>query len=357
MRLSVIVPVYNLESLVGECLGSICSSGSSDFEVICVNDGSTDASATVLEQWSCRDPRITVINQEDKGVSNARNVGIDAASGEYLTFVDGDDRLAPGGVDAMLDACERLGSDVISFGATTFPEGVATDWLTRHVTVADMPPGPFSVDMVLGKDASPFMWARAYRRSLVQEGCVRFNEGLTLGEDVCWLASCLPLARKVASVSTCVYEYRLARQGSLMTQQAKGSKEQLSKHVDVVEDVYETWEGYGIDERYAAELADWAIRYVFYAVTRQPADVRGGLVVRMRDIWRAHHVYGRLRLLPTPVRRMVELALSYEDDGTSSWSQRRQGAAGVMWRISEYGMRDLVETAVGRGGSRSGSGA
>ncbi|MBR1830370.1 MAG: glycosyltransferase [Atopobiaceae bacterium] len=356
MRLSVIVPVYNLEELVGECLSSICASTSSDFEVLCVNDGSTDGSSRVLHEWAERDPRIHVIDQEDKGVSNARNAGIAIARGDYLTFVDGDDRLAPGGLDLMLHACERLGCDVISFGASTFPEGFATDWLKRHLKVGDVAPKAFSADMVLGEDASPFMWGRVYRRSLVMDNDIRFAEHLSLGEDVCWLASCLPLAHRAASVSSCVYEYRLARSGSLMTQQSKGSKAQLEKHLDVVDCVYDTWDAYGICDAHAVELADWAIRYVFYAVARQGDDVRQKLVVRMRDIWREHRVDTLHDRFPREVRGMVDLALSYQDDGTSAWSPRRQSLACLVWRIYEYGLRDLAETALGRGGSRSGSG-
>ena len=356
MMLSVIVPVYNLEGLVGECLASLCASKSKDIEVICVNDGSTDGSASVLSEWSLRDSRVSVINQEDRGVSNARNSGIAVARGEYLTFVDGDDRLAPGGLDLMLEACETLGCDVISFGATAFPDAAASEWLKRHLKTADVLPRSFSADDVLGKDASPFMWGRAYRRFLVIENDIRFDEGLSLGEDVCWLASCLPLAHEVASVADSVYEYRLARPGSLMTKQAKGSKEQLSKHLDVVDSVYEKWDAYGMCDVYATELADWATRYVFYAVARQGQDVRPGLVLRMRDIWKAHRVDGMRKRLPRPIAGMVDLALSYDDDGVSSWGGRRQSAACLSWRIYEYGLRDLVETVVGRGGSQSGSG-
>lgn len=356
MTLSVIVPVYNVKSYLDACLESICSSGDEDFEVICVDDGSTDGSSLILGEWAMRDARIRVIPKANGGVSSARNVGIDASRGEYLCFVDADDKMAEHGIDYVLHACDELDADVIVFSAVPEPADEATPWLVRHMTAPDRAPEPFSPEMALGEDASPFVWAHAFRRELVVSNGLHFDPLLTLGEDVAWLVSCLPHARSIAYVSDVVYVYRVAREGSLMDTHQKGSEQQLSRHLDVVESAYASWDRLGLLERWSEELTNWAVRYVFYAALRSSEELRGGLAVRMRDIWDVHLTQSMVEALPSQVRRMVEVARSFDDNGQSSLSSSAISRACLAWRIREYGLLDLAQTVLGFGGSRSGSG-
>lgn len=94
-KVSVIVPVYNVEKYLEECLDSVLNQTFRDYEVICVNDGSTDSSAEILNDYATKYPRIRIINQENQGLSMARNNGVDAAKGEYIYFLDSDDFIHP----------------------------------------------------------------------------------------------------------------------------------------------------------------------------------------------------------------------------------------------------------------------
>ena len=94
-KISVIVPVYNVESYLARCVDSILAQTYQNLEIILVNDGSRDASGSICDAYAQKDSRITVIHKENGGLSSARNAGIDAASGEYLTFVDSDDWIEP----------------------------------------------------------------------------------------------------------------------------------------------------------------------------------------------------------------------------------------------------------------------
>ena len=93
VTLSVIVPVYNTEKYLRECLDSIINQTFRDIEIICVNDGSTDKSLEILKEYALKDNRIKVITQGNKGQSVARNIGLNNASGKYITFIDSDDYL------------------------------------------------------------------------------------------------------------------------------------------------------------------------------------------------------------------------------------------------------------------------
>ncbi len=109
-KISVIVPVYNVEKYLKECLDSIINQTLSDIEIICVNDGSTDNSLKILEEYALKDKRIKIINKENGGLSSARNAGLDVAKGKYLHFVDSDDYLD-------LKCYEKLYNKIIEFDA------------------------------------------------------------------------------------------------------------------------------------------------------------------------------------------------------------------------------------------------
>ena len=91
VKVSVVIPVYNVEDYLRDCLDSIVNQTLKDIEIICINDGSTDNSLEILEHYKSKDERIKVISQENGGISAARNKGIDLASGDYISFIDSDD--------------------------------------------------------------------------------------------------------------------------------------------------------------------------------------------------------------------------------------------------------------------------
>ena len=113
--LSIIVPCYNVERYVGDCLDSILSQDATcAFEVVAVNDGSTDGTPQILERYASNDARVRVIHQKNRGFSGARNVGIDNARGRVLMFVDSDDAILPRHIANLWTALEESGADIVS---------------------------------------------------------------------------------------------------------------------------------------------------------------------------------------------------------------------------------------------------
>ena len=118
MILSVIIPVYNVEKYLAECLDSVCSQTLKDIEIICIDDGSTDGSAAILDDYARRDPRVRVIRQANAGVGAARNRGLDIATGRYVYFIDSDDWLADkNALSVLCETAEREQTDIIFFDA------------------------------------------------------------------------------------------------------------------------------------------------------------------------------------------------------------------------------------------------
>ncbi len=113
--ISVIIPVYNVEKYLRRCLDSVLNQTFSDWEAICVNDGSPDNSATILNEYASRDKRFKVINKENGGLSDARNVGMQHAHGEYILFLDSDDFIHPQTMEITHFFAMRDGTDIVSF--------------------------------------------------------------------------------------------------------------------------------------------------------------------------------------------------------------------------------------------------
>ncbi len=115
-KVSVIIPVYNVEKYLKECLDSVVNQTLKDIEIICVNDGSTDNSLQILEEYAIKDDRITVINQDNKGVGAARNIGLKLARGEYINFLDSDDYLDLQCYEKLYQKITEYNADLCQFG-------------------------------------------------------------------------------------------------------------------------------------------------------------------------------------------------------------------------------------------------
>lgn len=117
---SVVVPVYNVEAYLRECVDSVLAQTIQDLEIILVDDGATDGSGRMCDAYAARDPRIRVIHQANGGLSAARNTGLDAAKGKYVYFLDSDDCIVPHAMEALRDLAEKEWADVVFFDASVF---------------------------------------------------------------------------------------------------------------------------------------------------------------------------------------------------------------------------------------------
>ncbi|KNE83758.1 MULTISPECIES: glycosyltransferase family 2 protein [Streptomyces] len=190
VKLSVIVPFYNVQTFAPDALRSLHANARQDFEFILVDDCSTDGTPEILARAERELPGAVVLRHEkNSGLATARNTGIDAARGEYLTFLDGDDWLAPGHYGELVAAIEDLGCD---FVRTDHVENTGRSRSLRRV-----PHGPRQVvmnprDAILPPERSTsvdyaYAWAGIYHRRLADNGVLRFLDGLRTAEDRPWI--------------------------------------------------------------------------------------------------------------------------------------------------------------------------
>lgn len=220
MKLSVVVPVYNVEAYIDDCLNSLQIQDYSDYEIICVNDGSTDRSRKMLSEWESRLPQMKVIDRANGGLSAARNTGLAAATGDYVIFVDSDDWVEPTMLSRLSE--EVKGEDMICFACRKSDCG-ATDAL-----VPEQSDGwSYYNRHALEHRTIPFVcvWQRCYRCEFLIENDLHFREGI-LHEDNEFTPRACFWARSVKVIPDVLYNYRV-RPGSIMTTRGMKSKECL----------------------------------------------------------------------------------------------------------------------------------
>lgn len=204
VTISIIVPVYNVHDCLAACLESIRRQSLRDFECILVDDGSTDGSSAILDNFSKADPRFIVIHQKNAGVGAARNVGLQRAHGTFLTFVDSDDRLA----STFLEDMQRsIGDqDVLISGFTMCkPEG--------QKEIGSVAGGPSTDNMAkaMKQGLLNSCWGKLYRSEAIRE--IRFSEKILWGEDTAYLLSCLCKTNKLVFSPSYGYLYTFSTSG------------------------------------------------------------------------------------------------------------------------------------------------
>ncbi|MGW0364423.1 bifunctional glycosyltransferase/CDP-glycerol:glycerophosphate glycerophosphotransferase [Streptomyces sp. NPDC002990] len=212
-RLSIVVPVYNVELYLDECLESIAAQTFDDFEVILVDDGSTDTSAVIAKAFAARDKRFRVVLQENAGLGAARNVGARHASEgtEYLAFVDSDDTMPTYAYQRLIDALDETGSDFAGGNVKRFRSvGMQQSWGHRAAFAKTQLKTHISKFPALVTDRTA--WNKVYRRSFWDEHGFQYPEGI-LYEDAPVSIPAHYFASSVDIISDCVYHWRVRETG------------------------------------------------------------------------------------------------------------------------------------------------
>ncbi|GGX08177.1 glycosyl transferase [Streptomyces malachitofuscus] len=291
-RFSVIVPAYQVQAYLHECLESVLSQSYPDLELIAVDDCSPDACGAVIDEFAARDPRVRVVHlPENTGLGRARNAGIERATGDYLVFLDGDDTLTPDALLAVADRLKETGDpDVLVYDyARTYWSGETV----RNRVAAELTergPAPFRLDDRPGLlNLLMVAWNKAYRREFVQRAGLTFPPGYY--EDTPWTYPALMTAESIATLDRVCVHYRQRRSGCILRTTSE-------RHFDVF-DQYDRVFAF-VDER--PELARWRPvlfrRMVDHLVTvytrreRLPRGSRAAFLRRARAHYRRHRAPG-----------------------------------------------------------------
>ena len=224
MKLSIVIPVYDVESTLDRCLKSVVEQSFADYEVILVDDGSTDRSPQLCDEWAGKDPRIKVVHQQNGGLSAARNTGIELAQGDYITFIDSDDYIGEGTLEAVMSRLDDS-IDLIEYPIWRFYGAPHQSLLQLTDTTYDD-----TTDYWLDGQAYDHTYAcnKVYRRRLFDD--VRFPVGRVF-EDAYTLPRLLRKVRRVATTSAGCYYYCWNAKGITSTAQGNELRQLLDAHL------------------------------------------------------------------------------------------------------------------------------
>lgn len=210
VKVSVIISVYNNEFYLRECLDSIINQTLKEIEIIIVNDGSTDNSLEVIEEYAHRDKRIVIINKENEGISKTRNRGLDICKGEYIQFIDSDDYIDNNMIENMYNVATNNELDIVMCGYKR---------ITDNKQYNNLP--EIKIDNIIDKKGILgyltnsyenkllwFVWRNMYKNELLKLNNIRFKEDLRFGEDSIFNLECFLEAQRIMAVDKCFYNYR-----------------------------------------------------------------------------------------------------------------------------------------------------
>lgn len=230
--ISVIVPVYNTQKFLEKCLESIINQTFKDIEIICINDGSTDNSMSILNDYSEKDSRIKIINQKNAGLSCARNTGINNAKGEYIGFVDSDDWIDLDFFEKLYNAAKNYDADIASAGIKRvrsykwkynlkIKEEEVTENTDRKFVLCDVP-------------EKCYVWNKIYRLEKIKQFSLYFEAGIYF-EDRCFTCEALSKLKRLVVVPDTYYNYWtnpnsiVKSKSTKKTQDAKYTNEKMMK--------------------------------------------------------------------------------------------------------------------------------
>ena len=237
-RLSIIIPVYNVEAYLSECLDSVLETNGFKGEVVCVNDGSTDGSAAILKKYATKYANVRICTQSNQGLSAARNTGIENATGDYLCFLDSDDYLLPGAIAAIEEqiathkevdvvCCNTAanGERLSFYKSLRFENGTGADFCNYYFD---------QLHYAYPSEA----WHYVCRRQFLLDNQIQFKYGF-LHEDEDFTPRILLAAQNVCILSTPILYYRVKREGAIS---ATIKEKNFFDTVQIVRDLYTHFE-------------------------------------------------------------------------------------------------------------------
>ena len=220
-KVSVIIPVYNTEQYVAECLRSVTGQTLREIEILCVNDGSSDGTREILRDAAAKDPRITVVDLPHSGISAARNAGLGCARGEYVCFLDSDDFLDTGALEILTAEADEKDTDILFFDRTRFYEDESMKGRFPERMPRKGFEGVYSGTELMAclRKAGKYyhnVTMALFRRPFLRETGLRFHEKIIYVEDLLFMFLAMMKAKKASCCARTLYHYRI-HEGSIMT--------------------------------------------------------------------------------------------------------------------------------------------
>ncbi len=339
-KVSLLVPIYNVERYLRQCLDSAAAQTLSDIEVICINDGSTDGSPVIIREYLERDPRFRMIDKANSGYGDSMNRGLDAARGEFVGVLESDDFMAPDALEKLVGAAESFDAEVAKgnfdlYWSTPEERRELHEMFTPEMCGKPVVPGDTGFIFY----QKPSIWSAVYRRDFLEREGIRFlpTPGAAF-QDTSFTVKVFALARRAVWIHDAVVSYR---------QDNEGSSINASNKVFCVNTEYaeiERWLGTDYADKFGAEAAARLLRFChaakydsyMWSYVRLAPEFRVEFLERMAGEYRAAVEAGEFALADLRPWKAANLEGIMRDAG--DWAERNAGyaSAGPLGRALHY---------------------
>lgn len=287
--ISVIMPIYNVEDYLAWSAKSVLEQSYPHFELICVDDGSTDASGMLVDALAESDARVIAIHQQNRGLSGARNTGICHASGDIVIFLDSDDALRDGALETIATIYENTCFDVLTYGANPFPSSEASIWLKEVLSPRHVEYDAFHSDILFKERSHPFAWRTACKRTFLNAHDITFDETIGFGEDQVFHFQIYPLSSKTVFIPDKLVDYRVQRADSLMATRFSDLHKRAYEHIELIDKILAGWEKMGLLDRWGLPLFAWTVDFMIpsFMLNKDREDY-DDIRARLAFTWQAH---------------------------------------------------------------------
>ena len=265
-KVSVIIPVYNIAAQLRQCLDSVAGQTLADLEIICVDDGSTDASSDILAEFTARDRRFTVLTQANAGPGAARNLGLSHATGEYLIFLDSDDWFAPELLEKLLRQAERTGADITICRSVEFDTATGREYPSAWMLKTEYLPdrevfAPRDVADYLFQFTYGWPWDKLYRTGFVRDKGLRYPP-LPNSEDLVFVFRSMALAERITVINETLVHHRTRRAESVSNSRRYAPEVPWQALCLLREGLEKS----GVFAVYARSFLNWAMEFLIWNV-------------------------------------------------------------------------------------------
>lgn len=283
VKVSVVIPVYNVEDFLGECLDSITNQTLSDIEIICVNDGSKDRSLDILNEYAERDSRITVIDQENGGHAAATNRGMENATGKYLFLMDSDDILDLTALEKTYEVCEQKQVDFVIFQAINYymdkDEYLEEENYSMNALADRVGDSIFSwqdvKEFVFSISVTP--WSKLYRREFIEKHNIRFPEGLVFDDNV-FFYDVLFAAERITFLREHLFKRRW-----YPTSSTRAGDQRFIDYIEISNLIWSIFKKYGVFDEFKSQLYNKKINTVYYWYKNIKEEFKGQFFSQMKE--------------------------------------------------------------------------
>lgn len=286
-----------------------------DFEALCICDASNDGSVDIVKEFCHLDDRFRFLSGMSRGLSAARNIGLEAASGRYICFLDSDDYYAKNALHTLYQEIVGLNPDILVFGASAIPRRPCPQrWLKRTLSAKNAAYDLGGIRCLFeNQSAMPFVWRNCYQHAFLDQHAIRFDDALRVAEDVAFQMDTFCRAKRIRFISSKLYFYQWYRENSLQHQYSQNAYKRLLGHLQVVDHVLSQWTELDILNENRFSLAAWVLGFLFgYDLRNLPLQQR--LEVEHQTLKRIYALLDEEELTKLPFFSRAQFTAIANDD-------------------------------------------